>query len=108
MNQDYRKAFDLLTLIADEANDGRGHGVAQMMLGQMYYEGLGVQQNLSSAREYFIKAANQGYVFAFSALSALEWRSGNYLQSIGMRVKAIWLAFCISRGDPHDWKLRRS
>lgn len=106
--KDHRKAFDLLTMIADEANNGRGHGIAQMMLGQMYGEGLGVQQNIATAREYFKKAANQGYVFSFSALSTLEWRAGNYLKGLGLRIKAIWLALRITWSDPHDWRLRRS
>lgn len=106
--QNYQKAFDLLTLIADEANNGRGHGVAHMMLGQMYAFGHGVQQDLGIARKYFQKAADQGYVFPLSALSALEWRAGNYLQSIRLRIKAIWLAIRVSRSDPHDWRLRRS
>lgn len=106
--QDYHKAIELLTLIADETNNGRGHGVAQMMLGQMYAFGHGVQQNLATAREYFQRAADQGYIYPLSALSTLEWRSGNYLKSFGFRIKAMWLATRISWSNPHDDRLRRS
>jgi TPR repeat protein len=106
--QDYQKALHFLTLIADEANNGRGHGIAQMMLGQMYAFGHGVQQDFGMARAYFQKAADQGYVFPLSALSALEWRSRNYLKSLGLRIKAVWFALRITWSDPHDWRLRRS
>jgi TPR repeat protein len=106
--QDYRKAFEWLSRIADKTNNGRGHGVAQMMLGEMYAFGHGVQQNFAAAREYFQKAADQGYVFALSALSTLEWKSGNYLKSAKLRIKAIWAAFRVTWSDPNDYRLRRS
>lgn len=102
--QDYQKAFEFFSVVAEKKNNG----IAQMMLGQMYAFGHGVQQDFGIAREYFQKAADQGYVFPLSALSALEWRAGNYPQSIRLRIKAIWLAIRVSRSDPHDWRLRRS
>ncbi len=101
---DYQKAFELLKLAADDAN----HAVAQMMLGQMYAFGHGVRQSTVAAREYFQKAGEQGYVFPLSALSALEWRSRNYWESVKLRIKAIWLAIRISWKDSSDERLRRS
>lgn len=42
-----------------------------MMLGQMYAFGHGVQQDFGLAREYFQKAADQGYVFPL--VHSLPW-----------------------------------
>lgn len=36
------------------------YDVAQDFIGYMYYKGLGVEENLDSARVWFLKAANQG------------------------------------------------
>lgn len=102
--QDYKKALDLFCVVADKKNNG----VAQMMIGQMYAFGHGVQQDSWIAHEYYQKAADQGYVFPLSALSALEWRAGNYLRSVKLRIRAIWMAIRVSQSDPRDWRLRRS
>lgn len=54
-----------------------GDPEAQCLLGQMYYEGLGVKQDYKQASEWLQKAAQQGNSEAQSILEALETQQSN-------------------------------
>ena len=42
----------------------QGHAEAQFSLGNMFYEGRGVAQNIEEGRRLFRKAADQGHLHA--------------------------------------------
>ena len=54
----------------------RGYADAQYSLGVMYYNGKGVDQSLTKAREWFTKAASQGDEAADNALKLLDELEG--------------------------------
>ena len=56
---DHEKAFEELIPLAEG-----GHGSAQSMIGVMYYNGEGVEQDYSAAAVWLNLAANQGYSVA--------------------------------------------
>lgn len=103
VKQDYRKAFEKYSIV-DEDTDSP---VAWLMLGRMYQDGAGIEKDLVKAREYFERAADKGYVFAYTYLGLLEREYGNYLRSIWLRCKAAYMAFQITRSNSDDPKLRR-
>lgn len=53
---------------------GYGNPEAQVKLGEMYEEGHGTEQDFDQARQWYQKAANQGYEPARKKLSKLEAR----------------------------------
>lgn len=87
IKKDHRNAFEKYSVVAEETDNP----VAWLMLGRLYREGEGIEKNLGKAREYFDMAADKGYVFAVSQLSLLEGECGNYLKSIWLRCKAVYL-----------------
>ena len=55
----HEKAFKELLPLAEE-----GHGSAQSLIGVMYYNGEGVEQDFNAAMVWLTLAANQGYSLA--------------------------------------------
>lgn len=101
--KDHRRSFEMYSAVDEDT----GNPIAWLMLGRLYREGVGIEKNLAKSREYLEMAADRGYVFAFTHLSQLESECGNYLKSIWLRCKAVYLAIRISHANPRDPKLRR-
>ena len=55
----HEKAFEELLPLAEQ-----GHGSAQSLIGVMYYNGEGVEQDFNAAMVWLTLAANQGYSLA--------------------------------------------
>jgi TPR repeat protein len=55
-----------------QAAAGKGHPLAEYLLGQAYLEGAGLKADRKKAREYFTKAADKGISEAKSALEAMD------------------------------------
>jgi hypothetical protein len=66
VQQDYKIAFELYTLSADQ-----GFAPAQRNLGQMYWQGVDVTQDYQAAFELYKLAAEQGNARAQNNLSAM-------------------------------------
>jgi ankyrin repeat protein len=54
---------------------GLGHPVAQANLGKLYADGVGVEKDVTKAKEFLALAAAQGNPEARASLDALQWRS---------------------------------
>lgn len=65
-SNDYKNAFDYYSIAAE-----LGNPVAQGMLGQMYFRGLGVNRDSVQAAEWYRKAAEQGLASAQQCLGVL-------------------------------------
>jgi len=66
-----RRNKQKITLNQNFKSNDNGDMHSQYNLGIMYYKGEGVTQNYSKAAQYFIQAANQGYVEAQFALGSM-------------------------------------
>lgn len=66
--QDYGHAFSYFQI----SGDIKGYAPAQNMLGICYRDGLGTEQDLETAKQYFQLAADQGYSAAKENLSSIE------------------------------------
>ncbi len=64
---DYKNAFDYYLMAAE-----LGNPAAQQKIGQMYFFGVGVNQDIVQSTEWYRKAAKQGSVAAQSWLDALK------------------------------------
>ena len=62
-NRDYQTAFKILKPLAD-----KGHAEAQLVIGDMYNIGRGVQQDNAVAIEWYRKAAEQGNMDAIQMM----------------------------------------
>lgn len=69
--QERAEAVTLLTKAAEGGNPD-----AQFTLGRVYETGRGVKTNLSTARDWYLKAADQGHVAAAFNLGMIEAQSG--------------------------------
>jgi TPR repeat protein len=65
-SRDYLRAFHILMPIAES-----GEAEAQCLIANMYHLGLGVEQNISQAVEWYSKSAKQGYGVASNNLAGL-------------------------------------
>jgi TPR repeat protein len=65
--RDYKKAYELYFPIAFQ-----GHANAQNMLGEMFFNGDGVEQDFEQAAAYFMKAAEQGNAIALRNLQEIR------------------------------------
>ena len=65
--EDYDRAFARFQI----SGEVRGYAPAQNMLGVCYRDGLGTEQDLEKAEEYFRLSANQGYAPAQENLASL-------------------------------------
>jgi TPR repeat protein len=98
---DHVKA-DMATLKAEEAYserkfedaaksyqqaDAAGGGYAQMMLGRMHLQGVGVRKDVTEGRRLITKAADGGYPPAHNMLGLWHWQGGNGLRAD--RAKAV-------------------
>jgi len=66
MRGDYIVAFESFLSLAEQ-----GHARAQFVLGNMYVEGKGVQQDYAEAKRWFHRAAEQGYTQAQNYLGCM-------------------------------------
>lgn len=73
VDRDYAKAMDCFKKSTD-------YKVAQHFIGYMYEEGLGVQANMNIAKDWYLKAALQGYAPAQKSL-------GDYYTNTSMILK---------------------
>ena len=74
---DHQAAFEYFSRAA-ELNDADGH----MMLGNFYYDGNGVERNLSKAVSHFETSAIAGHPRARNNLGVIEWEGGRYERAI--------------------------
>lgn len=66
--EDYGRAFARFQI----AGEVHGYAPAQNMLGICYRDGLGIERDLETAKQYFQLAADQGYSDAKENLSSIE------------------------------------
>ena len=78
--------------------------VAQFNLGVLYYEGQGVKQSFEAAREWWMKAAEQGNEDAINNLQVLDKYEGRTTPSF--IPKPLECASCYRPHDPPEHKLR--
>src|SRR3546814_14540846 len=81
----YRKAADA------------GHAGAQYTLGQMYYEGIGVEANDATARRWFSAAAAQGHREAQYNLGVMAYVGRSEERRVGKEC----VSTCRSRWSPY-------
>ncbi|HET7606549.1 MAG TPA: SPOR domain-containing protein [Sphingomicrobium sp.] len=72
----------------------RGDADAEFNLGQAYRLGRGVPTNLSAAKTWFERAANQGHIDAETTLGLLLFQNGD--QAEGLK----WLKKAAAKGEP--------
>ena len=93
--------------------------IAQYILGQMYFAGVGVKQDYKKAMEYYTQSANQGYIEAQSELGVIYYNKQDYKQAIeyftlsadqGDLKAAFNLAFILYKGElveQNDFEARK-
>lgn len=74
VSKDLKQAFTLFKAAADQ-----GITAAQLNVGRMYADGLGVSKSETSARQYFEKAASHGDNRASFNLAVMEEQKKNYM-----------------------------
>lgn len=89
---DYLSAYPVLMDLAKA-----GHSGAETMLGIMYFNGQGVEQNESFAAIWFYKAARKGNANAHLAFGSLHIRGVGVLQNLSKAYK--WLILASERGE---------
>lgn len=73
--------------------------VAQVMLGRMHLDGEGVVRDVAKAREYLLRARNQGFAWAYSHLGTADFMSGRYLHGVMNRLIAVFLLCKYAKND---------
>lgn len=66
-----------------------GNAAAQFFLGHMYYDGLGVPQSFRSSREWYVRAADQGYAQAQYFLG-IKYRQGTTGTPYDRKIAVKW------------------
>lgn len=89
---DYAAAYPVFMELARA-----GHSGAETMLGIMYFNGQGVEQNSSFAAIWFYKASRKGNPNAHLAFGSLHIRGVGVLQSLSKAYK--WLILAAERGE---------
>ena len=74
MTKDEKQAFSLFKAAADQ-----GISAAQLNVGRMYADGIGVKKDEALARKYFEKAASHGDNRASFNLAMMEEQKKNYM-----------------------------
>lgn len=100
--QDYAQAFKYYSHVVEK----KEHPVACVMLGRMHQYGTGPGKDMKAARAWYLRAIAQGNVYGMLNLAMLEAEEGNFLKSVGLRIRAGLNAFWIARRNPHDARLR--
>ena len=89
---DYDTSLQVRLALAQE-----GHGEAQQLLGQMYYDGIGVDQHYKSAAQWWEMASEQGNTIAQNDLGVL------YHEGLGVeqdyQKAAFWYQAAASKGS---------
>jgi hypothetical protein len=83
--KDYKAALQPCLSLAEH-----GDARAQLSLGGMYYNGLGVQQDYAEAAKWTRKAAEQGYTPAQADLGVLYWNGQGVQQDVVLAY--MWLS----------------
>ena len=96
----YQNAFDLLNQILDGKNDDDDKGYAAGMIGEMYMQGLGVEQNDDSGIVW-LKRAVEKYKNSASASSLAEYYANNGdVDSWGVNQQAVkYYETAVTLGD---------
>ncbi len=102
VQQDYSEAFKYYSHIAQKT----GHPVACFMLGRLYQYGTGVVKDIVAARNWYLRAIEQGSIYGMINLAMLEAEEGHLFKSIILRVKAAFMAVLIATKNRHDSRLR--
>ena len=89
VEQDRRKAFAYYSTVVEESENGLAH----LMIGKMYLDGDGVEQNLALAEKHLMIAREKHYVFAYSYLGTVCFRRKQYLQGVWNRLQAAFKTF---------------
>jgi len=88
----YQAALDRLRPLVE-----RGNPEAQLLLGHMYEEGLGVNQDSAQAVSWFRKSAEQGHAPAQSALGMMFLKGSGVAQD--NTIAASWVRKSAEQGD---------
>ncbi len=75
----------------------QGDAEAQWRLGMLYLNGDGVQQNDAEAAQWFLRAADQSYVPALTALGSQYWAGRGLQQDYNKAY--FWYDLALARGD---------
>jgi len=91
-SNDYEDAFDTYLKAAE-----LGNPVAQGMLGQMYFKGIGVNRDSVQAAEWYRKAAEQGLAVAQNCLGVLYQKGEGIEKDYAKAVE--WYRKAAAQGD---------
>ena len=92
-NGDYGTALDMLLPLAKQ-----GDPKAQRVIGEMYADGLGVDEDYAAAAKWYRRAVDQGYAPAMADLGDLYFYGNGVDQDQATAVK--WYRRGAERGDP--------
>ncbi|KAF9118949.1 hypothetical protein BGW39_000732 [Mortierella sp. 14UC] len=73
-----------------------GDADAQVGIGQLYRDSLGVQQNYSRAMEWFLEASQQGYVIAYTHIGGMYEKGEGVRESYSTVMR--WYLKAVDRG----------
>jgi len=93
----YREAANCFLVSASQ-----GYVDAQYNLGQLYEVGLGVEKNLTEAKKWYQKAANQGHSSAYERLKELNQKRYEIGEVIRIDNKPYYVAYVDYTGQ-HGW-----
>lgn len=102
IEKDCCKALEYCSILVEEIN----HPHANFFIGKMYMEGCCVEQNLDQAKEYFMNAWEQGYVFGLTYIALIEQKSGYKFRAWIKRARAGLTAYNIGRKNINDPRIR--
>lgn len=95
----YKQAADCFRQSANQ-----GNMYAQYNLGQLYETGLGVEKNISEAKYWYQKAANQGNASAINRLTELNQKKYVVGEAIRLGDKPYYVAYVDYTGQ-HGWAI---
>lgn len=93
----YREAANCFLVSASQ-----GYVDAQYNLGQLYEVGLGIEKNLTEAKKWYQKAANQGHNSAYERLKELNQKRYKIGEVIRIDNKPYYVAYVDYSGQ-HGW-----
>ncbi len=92
--QDYEDAFEILEKLVKKS-----HAQAEMLLGDMYYSGLGVQMDRAKATALYQRAANQGLMEAQYSLAYMYEQGESVTKDINKALELYSKAANAGHGD---------
>ena len=101
VDQDYTKARELLELAEPNRK-----AVVYLMLGQIYWYGLGVEKNAARGKRYFLRALAKDNVRAYVYLGSVMFSERRWLKAIWLRAIAVVKSIQLLAVNREDQRLR--